>query len=152
RGAVGADPMAGDGAGILIQLPDAFLREVFAEQKVTLPAPGDYGIGMVFLPKAPLAARDAMALIERVVREEGQSVLGWRDVNVDSACLGETVRNCEPWIRQIAIARGPNTPSEAFERKLFVIRKFVQNYVRTHGGDPRQEFYIPSMSSRTLVY
>ncbi len=153
RGAVGADPMAGDGAGIMIQIPDAFLREQFAKEKVTLPPAGDYGIGMVFLPKAPLAARDAIALIERVATDEGQLVLGWRDVNVNSDCLGETVRACEPWIRQVAIGRSANTPAgDDFERKLFVIRKQIQNYVRAHGGETRHEFYIPSLSSRTVVY
>src|SRR5712672_879823 len=74
RGAVGADPLAGDGAGILVQIPDVFLREVFAKEKVTLPPAGEYGIGMVFLPKAPLAARDGIALIERVVADEGQKI------------------------------------------------------------------------------
>ena len=152
RGAVGADPMAGDGAGIMIQIPDAFLRAEFATQNVTLPAPGDYGIGMIFLPKAPLAARDAIALIERVAQEEGQIVLGWRDVTVDASCLGETVRNAEPWVRQVAIARGAKTPAEEFERKLFVIRKLVENFVRAHSADNRSDFYIPSLSSRTLVY
>ena len=153
RGAVGADPLAGDGAGILIQIPDAYLREILKDKGVVLPAAGDYGVGMVFLPKAPLAARDAILLIERIVVEEGQKILGWRDVPVDASGLGETVKASEPWIRQIFVGRGANTKAgDAFERKLFVIRKRIENVVREHKSAVQNDFYIPSFSSRTLVY
>ena len=158
RGAVGADPLAGDGAGILIQIPDAFFRAVFKDQNITLPAAGDYGVGMVFLPKAPLSARDAIALVEKVVVEEGQSVLGWRDVPVDPSGLGDTVIACEPWIRQIIVGRGAATKAgNDFERKLFVIRKLVENTVLAHKGAAskiaqRNDFYICSLSSRVVVY
>ncbi len=153
RGAVGADPLAGDGAGILIQVPDAFFRAVMKEKSVKLPAAGDYGVGMMFLPKAPLAARDAILLIEQTIVEAGQEVLGWRDVPVDSSGLGESVKACEPWIRQVFIGRGKNTAAgDAFERKLYVVRKTIENFVHAHKAAVRNEFYIPSFSSRTLVY
>jgi len=153
RGAVGADPLAGDGAGILIQIPDAFLRATFKDNGAKLPPVGEYGIGMIFLPKAPLAARDAMALIEKTVVEEGQRVLGWRDVPVNASGLGESVKASEPWIRQVAIGCGAATNvGDDFERKLFVIRKLIENFVLEHGTGGRNEFYIASLSSRTLVY
>ncbi len=153
RGAVGADPLAGDGAGLLIQTPDNLLRDEFAKQKITLPQPGDYGIGMVFLPKDKTVAKEFIDILEKIVGEEGQKVLGWRDVPVDASPLGETLKACEPWIRQLAVARGPATAAgDAFERKLFVIRKRVENFVHTCAFDCKSDFYIPSFSARTLVY
>ena len=153
RGAVGADPLAGDGAGILIQIPDAFLRAVFKDQGVTLPAVDDYGVGMIFLPKAPLAARDAIKLIETTIVDEGQEVLGWRDVPVDPSGLGESVKTSEPWIRQVMIGRGKNTAAgDVFERKLFVIRKLIENEVLEHKASTRNDFYICSFSARVLIY
>ena len=152
RGAVGADPLAGDGAGILIQVPHTYLRAVFADQGVKLPEAGDYGVGMIFLPKAPLAARDAIKLIERTITEEKQEVLGWRDVPVNPSGLGETVKASEPWIRQVIIGRGAGTKAgDDFERKLFVIRKLIENEVLTKAGQ-RNDFYICSFSSRVVVY
>ena len=150
RGAVGADPRAGDGAGILIQIPDAFLRAVVA---VDLPPPGEYAVGMVFLPR-PLEARNAIvAVIEQVIEAAGQGVLGWRDVPVDNSGLGESVRPSEPFIRQVFVARGPDcVDQDSFERKLFVIRKIVENRVRGSDLAHRNACYIPSLSSRTLVY
>ncbi|MGE0284128.1 MAG: glutamate synthase central domain-containing protein, partial [Rhizobiaceae bacterium] len=153
RGAVGADPLAGDGAGLLVQMPDELLRNEFAKQKVMLPAPGDYGLGMIFLPKDENAAKAYIDLLERTVVEEGQAVLGWRNVPVDTAPLGETLKACEPWIRQFAVARGPQTAKgDAFERKLFVIRKRVENFVAGCSFKGKADFYIPSFSARTLVY
>jgi glutamate synthase (NADPH/NADH) large chain len=153
RGAVGADPLAGDGAGILIQIPDAFLRAVLPAQRITLPNPGDYAVGQVFLPKAPAAAKGCMALVEKFVAEEGQQLLGWRDVPVNRVGLGETVKACEPWVRQVIVGRGAMTkPGDAFERKLFVIRKLAENAARENDVDGLKDFYIPSLSSRTLVY
>jgi glutamate synthase (NADPH/NADH) large chain len=150
RGAVGADPRAGDGAGILIQIPDAFLRAVAG---VDLPPPGDYAVGMVFLPR-PTEARSAIvAVIEEVVAAAGQRVLGWRDVLVDNSGLGESVKPSEPFIRQVFVARGPDcADQDAFERKLFVVRKIIENRVRSSELACRDFFYIPSLSSRTLVY
>jgi glutamate synthase (NADPH/NADH) large chain len=145
RGAVGADPRAGDGAGILIQIPDAFLRAVAG---VDLPPPGDYAVGMVFLPR-PTEARSAIvAVIEEVVAAAGQRVLGWRDVLVDNSGLGESVKPSEPFIRQVFVARGPDcADQDAFERKLFVVRKIIENRVRSPELACRDFFYIPCTSA-----
>ena len=153
RGAVGADPLAGDGAGILIQIPDAFLRAEMAAAQVTLPPAGDYGVGMVFLPSRPELLQRCIDIIEHTIRAENQTVLGWRDVPVDNQELGPSVRSIEPVIRQIFVGRGPNCPdAAAFERKLFVIRKQIDNGVRTLEESEGKMFYIPSFSSQTLVY
>jgi len=157
RGAVGADPLTGDGAGILIQTPDAFLRQVCAEQGLKLPEFGHYAIGMIFLPRPDKARNAAIELIERMIKLEGQKVLGWRQVPVDRTGLGETVKNSEPDIRQIFIGRGADIPDvDAFERRLFVIRKQIQTTSTAMAlrGEPQgiNQLYIPSMSSRTLVY
>ena len=154
RGAVGADPLAGDGAGILIQAPDEFLRAATAPLGFTLPPVGEYGVGVVFLPKPAADRARCEAIIERFVVEEGQTLLGWRDVPVDNSCLSDDVRAIEPMVRQFFVARGPNSSDEAsFERRLFVIRKLVQNFARTElSGVAARDFYIPSLSSRTLVY
>jgi len=154
RGAVGADPLMGDGAGILIQIPDAYLREEMAGQGVTLPVPGDYGVGMVFLPQesaSRLACQDA---IERAVRSEGQVVLGWRDVPVDRDLpMSPTVRAKEPVIRQVFIGRGADIMvTDALERKLYVIRRRAANAIKALGLKHSKEFYQPSMSARTIVY
>jgi glutamate synthase (NADPH/NADH) large chain len=153
RGAVGADPLAGDGAGLLIQIPDAFLRETCAGLSIDLPAPGQYGVAMIFLPRHPQSRAECEALIERTVEEEGQLLLGWRDVPTDNAGLGESVRAVEPMVRQLFIGCEDNCPSQDhFERKLFVIRKLIENQVRNSDWEDRENFYIPSLSSRTLVY
>jgi glutamate synthase (NADPH/NADH) large chain len=153
RGAVGADPLAGDGAGLLIQTPDALLRDEFATQNIALPRPGDYGVGMIFLPKDRSVAQHYIELLETTVADEGQKVLGWRDVPVDTSPLGETLKACEPWIRQLLVARGGSTaPGDAFERKLFVIRKRIENFIPGCPFECKNDFYIPSFSARTLVY
>jgi glutamate synthase (NADPH/NADH) large chain len=153
RGAVGADPLAGDGAGILIQIPDAFLRAECALDGVELPSPGEYAVGMVFLPRESTTAARCRSLIERIVTEEGQQLLGWRDVPTHNTCLGEGVKAVEPVVCQVFIGRGERcADADAFERKLFVIRKLIENAVRTSGWPDRERFYIPSMSCRTLVY
>ena len=156
RGAVGADPLESDGAGILIQVPDAFLREEAAKTGIKLPPAGDYGVGMVFLPRSSLGRQVCQEWIEQYVAQEGQRVLGWRDVPVDSSGLGESVKEAEPVIRQVFIGRGPDvTDADVFERKLFVIRKLVGNKVlavKPGTVEGIGDFYIPSMSSRTLVY
>ncbi|MGE0776374.1 MAG: glutamate synthase subunit alpha, partial [Sphingomonadaceae bacterium] len=157
RGAVGADPLMGDGAGILIQIPDALLREWSVEAGVTLPNPGDYAVAMCFLPRDEAARDFAVAKFERLAASEGQVMLGWRDVPVDTSGLGETVRAEMPVLRQAIIARGESTPDQdAFERKLLVIRKQVQNPLNAmadkHGLPGLREFYMPSFSTRTVVY
>ena len=153
RGAVGADPLAGDGAGILIQLPDAFLREEALTCKIGLPREGDYGVGMIFLPRNPDHRATCEKIIEDYIQAEGQTLLGWRNVPVASEGLGESVKIIEPCIRQVFVGRGDNCPDqESFERKLFIIRKQIDNRIRDLKLDEGKMFYIPSFSSRTLVY
>jgi len=153
RGAVGADPLAGDGAGILIQIPDGFLRAECAALGIELPAPGRYAAGTIFLPRQAQARAECEALMERLVAEEGQLLLGWRDVPTDSSGLGESVKAVEPLVRQLFIGCGETcSTQDDFERKLFVIRKMVENRVRESAWEGREDFYIPSLSSRTLVY
>jgi len=150
RGAVGADPLAGDGAGILLQLPDAFLR---AKAGFALPELGSYGVGMIFLPQNAEYRKTATAIVEQFIQSEGQVLLGWRDVPVNSAVLGESVRVIEPVIRQVFVGKGSQCPDQdAFERKLFIIRKQIDKAIRELKLTEGKMFYIPSFSSRTLVY
>ena len=153
RGAVGADPLVGDGAGILVQIPDQFFREELAKQGLILPPVGEYGVGMVFLPKEPASRFACQYEIERAIKDEGQVLLGWRDVPCDNRGLGTSVKKIEPEIRQVFIGRGPGvTVTDALERKLYIIRKSsghaIQALKLAHG----KEFYVPSMSARTVVY
>uniref|UniRef100_A0A451B7A7 Glutamate synthase [NADPH] large chain n=1 Tax=Candidatus Kentrum sp. MB TaxID=2138164 RepID=A0A451B7A7_9GAMM len=163
RGAVGADPLAGDGAGILIQIPDAFLREECRSLDIDLPPPGDYGVVMVFLPRDEAARAISEAMLVKHTMDEGQQFLGWRDVPVDNSWLGESVKSIEPIIRQAFIAKGPDskgldfegdskTDRDAFERKLYVIRRLWHRSVRELPMLGMEDFYVPSMSSRTLLY
>ncbi|WP_205119387.1 glutamate synthase large subunit [Paramagnetospirillum kuznetsovii] len=150
RGAVGADPKAGDGAGILIQLPDAFLRQEAASNGITLPPEGSYGAGCVFLPQDAAIRKACEEHFESLIRAEGQVVLGWRDVPTDTSSLGHSVLPTVPVVRMIFIGMGAGLKDQqAFERKLFVIRKLVFN--RAPVGSER-DFYIPSLSTRTLIY
>jgi len=144
RGAEGADVKTGDGAGILVQIPDAFLRAVCPFE---LPAPGAYGVGVCFLPRDAALRRKLEQLLELNVRVEGQRVLGWRDVPIDEAHVGDTANRSRPHIRQLLIGAGPGfeDDQDAFERKLYVIRRIVE---LAAGPD----FYAPSFSSRTCVY
>ena len=124
RGATGSDPTAGDGAGILIQMPDAFLRREAAALGFTLPELNHYAVGMVFLPQDDAQRAQCEQALTSFAIEEGQQILGWRTVPTDNSSLGAGVKALEPVIRQLFIARGPNTPDQnAFERKLFVLRK-----------------------------
>ena len=153
RGAVGADPLAGDGSGILLQKPDALFRAVAPEAGIDLPDEADYAVGAVFLPRSEAARLACEALVERIVGEEGQRVAGWRTVPVASAILGPTVATTEPVVRQIFVARGSDTaPGDAFERKLFVIRKRIENGAAEEGTPGLDDFYIASLSCRTIVY
>ncbi|RYU63156.1 glutamate synthase large subunit [Methylolobus aquaticus] len=153
RGAVGADPLAGDGAGILLQIPDAFLRAECAKLKIELPPAGHYGIGMVCLPQDAANRKTCEQITEEIIRREGQIVLGWRDVPVDNSPLGKSVLPVEPVNRQVLIGRGTNCADQnVFERKLFVIRKQIENTVRQLNLSDGSMFYFPSFSSRTLVY
>ncbi|GAB3546079.1 glutamate synthase-related protein [Noviherbaspirillum agri] len=154
RGAVGADKLMGDGAGILIQIPDQYYREEMAKQGVALPPPGEYGVGMVFLPKESASRIACEQEIERAVLAEGQVVLGWRDVPIDlDMPMSPTVRAKEPVIRQIFIGRGPDIMvTDALERKLYVIRKSSGHAIQALNLIHGKEFFVPSMSARTVVY
>ena len=153
RGATGADPLQGDGAGILLQLPDAFLRKECAKLGIDLPEVGEYGVGMIFLPRDPGARMACQHELERAILAEGQDVLGWRDVPVDNCGLGEGVKAIEPVIRQVLIGRGLSTPDiDHFERKLYIIRKSSGHAIRALGLHHAKEFYVPSFSARTIVY
>ena len=154
RGAVGADKLMGDGAGILIQLPDALYREEMAAQGVALPPPGEYGVGMVFLPKEHASRLACEQALERAVKAEGQVLLGWRDVPVNRDMpMSPTVREKEPILRQIFIGRGNDViVQDALERKLYVIRKTASAAVQRLQLTHSKEYYVPSMSSRTVVY
>ncbi|WP_374403928.1 glutamate synthase-related protein [Niveibacterium sp.] len=154
RGAVGADPLMGDGAGILVQIPDQLYREEMAAQGVKLPPPGEYGVGMIFLPKEAASRLACEQEMERAVRAEGQVVLGWRDVPVDRDMpMSPTVRAKEPVIRQIFIGRGPDVMvTEALERKLYVIRKMASHAIQSLKLKHGKEYFVPSMSARTIVY
>lgn len=154
RGAVGADKLMGDGAGILIQIPDQFYREEMAQQGITLPPPGEYGVGMVFLPKEHASRIACEQELERAILAERQVVLGWRDVPVDEAIpMSATVRGKEPVIRQIFIGRGPDVMvTDALERKLYVIRKSCSHAIQALNLLHGKEYFVPSMSARTIVY
>lgn len=150
RGAVGADPMAGDGAGILMQLPHAFFRAVC---DFDLPQPGEYGVGMLALPRNDETRAACESIIEAAITAEGQTVLGWRDVPADPSYLGFSVRPKEPVVRQVFIRRGDRTADvDAFERKLFVIHKVATHEVDRLALPEREQFYVSTMSARTICY
>ena len=153
RGATGYDPLLGDGAGILIQLPDQHLRRVCGKQGMTLPAIGQYGAGMVFLPREPASRVACEQEIERAIHAEGQILLGWRDVPTDNTGLSSATIAVEPLIRQVFVARGSSAmDQDDLERKLYIVRKrsghAIQALTLRHG----KEFYVPSFSTRTMVY
>jgi glutamate synthase (NADPH/NADH) large chain len=153
RGATGYDPLLGDGAGILIQIPDGFFRAEMARQGVSLPPAGEYGVGMIFLPSNAESRRACEAAIERTVRYEGQVLLGWRDVPVDNSGLAQAAKDIEPVIRQVFIGRGEGVgDADALERKLYVIRKEAGHRVQALKLSDGKMFYVASMSVRTVVY
>jgi glutamate synthase (NADPH/NADH) large chain len=154
RGATGADELFGDGAGILIQIPDDLYRTEMAAKGVNLPTRGEYGVGMVFLPKEHASRLACEQELERTVRAEGQHVLGWRDVPVDHSMeMSPLVRESEPVIRQIFIGRGRDVMvPDALERKLYIIRKTASHAIRNLGLKHGKEYFVPSMSTRTVVY
>ena len=154
RGATGADELFGDGAGILLQIPDELFRDELAAYGVKLPPPGEYGVGMVFLPKEHASRRACEQELERTIRSEGQVVLGWRDVAVDKDMqMSPLVRASEPVIRQLFIGRGPDVMvQDALERKLYLIRKLAAHRIRSLRLAHGTEYFVPSMSTRTIVY
>ncbi|MDZ5697535.1 glutamate synthase large subunit [Chelativorans sp. M5D2P16] len=155
RGAVGADPLVGDGAGMLVQIPDKFFREEMAAQGVELPPAGSYGVGYLFMPQDPALRAHIEEIIAEVTRSEGQVLLGFRDVPVDNSCLSKApeIAASEPIHRQVFIGRGDAiTDEDDFERRLYILRKVISGriYEETDGRD--NGFYIVSMSARTVVY
>jgi glutamate synthase (ferredoxin) len=160
RGACGCEANTGDGAGILIQMPDRFLRAEADRLGLPLPSERGYGAGLVFLPREEVPRRTVQALVERIVAEEGQRLLGWRDVPTDDRLVGPSAAAVEPVFQQLFIGRGPGLPGPfesaegdaAFERKLYVIRKRVEHAVDRLAMPERRAFYVVSLSSRTLIY
>jgi glutamate synthase (NADPH/NADH) large chain len=157
RGAVGADPLLGDGAGILIQLPDALFRKWAKGEGRELPQPGDYAVAMCFLPQDQASRDFVVGTFEKFIAKEGQRLIGWRDVPICIDGLGKAVLDSLPMIRQCVIARGDNcADQDAFERKILAIRKQTQNplaaLAEKHGLPGLTELYMPSFSSRTIVY
>ncbi len=154
RGACGCEVNTGDGAGILIQMPDKFLRKEARALGFALPPEGEYGVGSVFLPREYDARATIEALIERIVQEEGQRVIAWRDMPADDRLVGASAVAVEPYFKQIFIGRAPGLDRAAFERKLYVIRKLIEHAADTlpiSSGD-KKYFYIPSLSANTLIY
>ncbi len=154
RGAVGADKLMGDGAGLLIQIPDQLYREEMAKQGVTLPPAGEYGVGFVFLPKEHASRLACEQEMERAIKAEGQVLLGWRDVPVNRDMpMSPMVQEKEPVMRQVFIGRGSDViVQDALERKLYVIRKTASAHIQALKLKHSGEYYVPSMSSRTVVY
>lgn len=150
RGALGGDSSTGDGAGIMIQIPDLFLRQEVADAGIALPSFGDYAIGMIFLPKVQPVANKCRQVCEKVVSLEGCELLGWRAVPIDQKIIGEQATRTVPVIAQVFIGRG-RVKAEAFERKLYVIRRLVEKEIASLNKDTSQ-FYIVSLSTTRLVY
>ena len=153
RGASGAEINTGDGAGILIQMPHKFLVEASKKARISLPAEGQYGSGLVFLPRNPTTRRKLEEIFGQIVQSEGQTLLGWRTVPTDNSMLGDTAKAAEPFMRQIFIGRNPALADDmAFERKLYVIRKRAYSEIRTATIAGGETWYMPSLSYKTLVY
>jgi glutamate synthase (NADPH/NADH) large chain len=157
RGACGCDPETGDGAGVLIQIPHEFFARECAELGFTLPEPGDYGVGMMFLPVESAQRLLCEGIVERIAREEGLTVLGWRDTPLNGDAIGRQARATQPYIEQIFVQKGegpegqPMTQDE-FERKLYVVRRRAETEIAASDFDDKGFFYVPSMSSRVIIY
>ena len=153
RGACGCEPNTGDGAGILIQMPDRFLRRECARLDISLPPAGEYGCGLVFLPRETAPRHRIQALLHSIVEHEGQQLLGWRDVPTDDGLLGETARSVEPVIKQVFVGQGPDVRDRRhFERKLYVIRKLFEKAIAAADVREQTFAYLPSLSCSTIVY
>ena len=153
RGACGCDEKTGDGAGILIQIPHEFMRQATSQEGFSLPDVHEYGAGIVFLPRKKEERKQCKELFERIVKEEKQVLLGWRPIPVDNSVIGDVARTAEPHSEMIFIGRGPGIKDDShFERKLFVIRKVMENKIRESELSEKSFFYLPSLSCRTLIY
>ena len=151
RAATGADPLTGDGAGILLQIPHRFFKAKGVELGFDMPKRRGYGVGQVFLPQDEEARRACERILEEEIEKEGQRLIGWRDVPIDESCAGFIAKKTLPRVRQVYIARRRVVPS-AFERKLYVIRKIVEHRIKREGVDPAGRFHLASLSSETIVY
>ncbi|MGD1157581.1 MAG: glutamate synthase large subunit [Terriglobia bacterium] len=152
RGACGCDPQTGDGAGVLIQIPHAFFEAECSRLGLALPSPGEYGVGMVFLPVEPHERMLCEAILEEIVRDEGLTVLGWRDTPVNANTIGRLARSTQPYVEQIFIKRAYGMDVDTLERKLYVIRKRAEKEVSQTELREKSFFYMPSLSARTIVY
>src|SRR5450631_659593 len=153
RGACGCEANTGDGAGVLIQMPHAFFKEIAKKDRLSLPGPGEYASGLVFLPRNPTRRRRLAEIFEHIIQSEGQTVLGWRTLPTNNSSLGETAKASEPFIRQVFIGRNPAINDDMeFERKLYVIRKRAYSEIRTSTIDGAEYWYLASLSYKTIVY
>ncbi len=152
RGACGCDPDTGDGAGVLIQIPHKFFARETSRLGFTLRRAGEYGAGMVFFPVERHQRLQCEGVIERIVREEGLNMLGWRDIRTNPNAIGREARKIQPYIQQFFVARGAGMDEDALERKLYVVRKRSKRKLRTLPLDDPDYFYIPSLSARTIIY
>jgi len=153
RGACGCDPLTGDGAGVLIQMPHQFLKQKCGDIGITLPEFGQYGVGMVFLPPDVDLRQNCEDIVQKTVLDEGQHFLGWRDVPVNDAEIGYTARESQPFIRQFFVGCGSSTVSEVdFERKLYVIRRVIERVIGQMSDYIGKHFYISSLSCNRVVY
>jgi glutamate synthase (ferredoxin) len=153
RGACGCEANTGDGAGVLIQMPHAYFQQLAKKERLTLPGPGEYASGLVFLPRNPTKRRRLAEAFDHIIQSEGQTLLGWRTVPTNNASLGETARASEPFIRQVFIGRNPAIKDDMeFERKLYIIRKRAYAEIRTSTIDGAEYWYLASLSYKTIVY
>ena len=152
RGACGCDPETGDGAGVLIQIPHKFFARECEKLGFKLPKAKAYGVGMIFLPVEKHPRLQCEGILERIIQEEGLTLLGWRDTPVYASAIGRVARASQPYIQQVFIGCAAGTNEDAFERKLYVVRKRAENEIRESGMEDAETFYIPSLSCRTIVY
>ena len=153
RGAVGADPLTGDGAGILIQMPDEFMRKVTSPLNITLPEEGRYGVGVIFLPQDKGLRKTIEKIVEKIVIDENHCFLGWRDVDVDPSVPGDSAKLTQPFIRHCFISASKKTKSQdEFERSLYLIRRMIDKRVRAELNCDRSQYYVPSFSSKIVIY
>ena len=152
RGACGCDPETGDGAGVLIQIPHKFFAGECAKLGFTLPQPGEYGVGMTFLPVERHARLQCEGVMERIVREEGLTVLGWRDTPIEGTAIGRVARVSQPYIEQFFVGRARGMNEDQLERKLYVVRKRAEAEIAASDIPDKEFFYVPSLSARTIIY
>ena len=152
RGACGCEENTGDGVGILIQKPHKFFKRVCGDININLPNDDKYGTGMVFLPVNKSQSKDCQKIFEKIIKEENQKLLGWRDVPTNDSSLGPTAKEGEPTFKQIFIGKNKDLDSAAFDRKLYIIRKRVENIIWNSDMTEQSLFYVPSLSCRTFLY